>query len=95
MRVVTGWILAVVGVLGSGATGLVVVQTVTDADRLAGLIVTAMFAVVTLSSLGGAWLLLRRRGTQRKPTLGWEPAPGEGWLPPQAWAEFPDVLPSR
>lgn len=96
MRVLTGWILAVVGVLGSGATGLVVVQTVTEADRLAGLIVTAMFAVVTLGSLSGAWLLLRRRGpTQRRATLGWEPETGEGWLPPQAWAELPDVLPSR
>jgi len=58
MRILIGWILAVVGVLGSGATGLVVVQTVTDADRVAGLILTAMFAVATLGSLGGAWLLL-------------------------------------
>lgn len=96
MRVLTGWILAVVGVLGLGATGLVAVQTVTDEDRLAGLVVTAVFAVVTLGSLGGAWLLLRGRGTQRRPTLGWEPQPGEGgWLPPQEWAELPDVLPSR
>ncbi len=95
MRILIGWILAVVGVLGSGATGLVVVQTVTDADRVAGLILTAMFAVATLGSLGGAWLLLRGRGTQRQPTLGWEPEPGEGWLPPQTWAELPDVLPSR
>lgn len=95
MRVLTGCILAVVGVLGSGVTGLVAVQTVTDADRLSDLILTAVFAVVTLGSLGGAWLLLRRRGPQRRPTLGWEPEPGKGWLPPRAWAELPDVLPSR
>ncbi|MGH3771860.1 MAG: hypothetical protein ACRDRW_10750 [Pseudonocardiaceae bacterium] len=91
----TGWFLAVVGALGSGATGVAVVQAVTDGDRLDGLIGTAMFAAVTLGCLGGAWLLLRRRGTPRQPTLGWEPEPGEGWLPPRAWAEFPDVLPSR
>jgi len=90
-----GWVLAVVGALGSGLTGLAVVLAVTDADRLTGLVVTAILAVVTLGCLGGAWRLLRRRGTRRRPTLGWEPEAGEGWLPPQAWAELPDVLPSR
>jgi hypothetical protein len=95
IRVLIGWILAVVAALGSGLTGLATVQAVTDADHLAGLVVTAMCAVVTLGSFGGARVLLRRRGTQRQPTLGWEPEPGGGWLPPQAWAELPDVLPSR
>jgi hypothetical protein len=95
LRSVAGWVLAVAGAVGSGLVGMATAQAMTYTDRLLSLILIAILAVITLGCLGGAWMLLRRRGTRRQPTLGWEPEPGEGWLPPQAWAELPDVLPSR
>lgn len=94
-RRLVGWLLVVLGVLGSSVAGLSAAMAVTDEDHLPGVVGFAILASITLVCLGGAWLLLHRRGTRRRPALSWEPSPGEGWLPEQAWRELPDVMPRR
>lgn len=94
VRRLSGWLLVVLAVLGSGLTGLAIAIAATDDDHAPGAVGSTIVAAITLGCLGGAWLLLRRRGT-RRPTLEWEPGGGDGWLPQQAWAELPDVLPRR
>lgn len=95
VRSLTGWLLAVLGVLGSGLTGMAAAQAVTYSDHLPGVLSSAILAAVTLACLGGARLLLRRRGTRRQPTMDWTPSPGDGWFPQQAWAKLPDVEPRQ
>ena len=90
-----GWVLVVAGVVGSGLTGMSAGQAVTYSDRLPAMLTAAILGTITLACLGGAKLLLRRRGNQGVPSLDWEPSPGTGWLPQHAWAQLPDVLPRR
>jgi hypothetical protein len=97
VRTLIGRSLVVLGVLGSGLTGMSAAQAVTTSDHLPPALAAAILAGITVSCLGGARLLLRRRGSsnQGSPTLDWEPRPGDGWLGQQAWAQLPDVLPRR
>lgn len=95
VRRLAGWVLVVFGVLGAGLTGMSIAQAATYSDYLPAAVAAAIFAVITLGCLGGGWLLLRQRSTRRPPTMEWQPCPGQGWLPQQAWAELPDVQPRR
>lgn len=93
-RALTGWLLLVAGVVGSGLTGMSAGQAVTYSDHLPAAVATAILATITLGCLGGARVLLRR-GKRGTPTLDWKPGPGAGWLPQRAWAQLPDVQPRR
>lgn len=95
VRGVLGWVLLVTGVIATGLTGMSAGQAVTYSDHLPAVLVTAILGTITLACLAGARILLRRRDTTVTPTLDWEPGPGAGWLPPQAWAQLPDVQPRR
>jgi hypothetical protein len=95
VRRLTGRLLLVAGVIGSGLAGMSAGQAVTYEDRLPAVLATAILGTITLACLGGAKLLLRQRGNRGAPTLDWEPSPGAGWLPQHAWAQLPDVLPRR
>lgn len=90
-----GWVLLVTGVVASGLTGMSAGQAVTYSDRLPAVLATAILGLITLGCLAGARILLRRRGNRDAPTLDWEPSPGAGWLPQQAWEQLPDVQPRR
>ncbi|MGH4015366.1 MAG: hypothetical protein ACRDSL_15865 [Pseudonocardiaceae bacterium] len=95
IRRLGGSLLVVVGILGTGLTGLAVAQAVSGEDVTASVVVIGTCALITLGAVYGAWVLLRRRGERDGPILGWEPGPGHEWLPPEAWADLPDVLPNR
>ena len=95
MRSLIGWLLVVLGVLASSLAVMAAAMAVTDYDHLPGIVIFAILAAITLGCLGGAWRLLRRRHTRQRPTLTWDPRPGEGWLPQHAWRELPDVLPGQ
>jgi hypothetical protein len=85
----------VLGVLGSGLTGMSAAQAVTTSDHLPPALAAVILAGITVGCLGGARLLRRRGSNHVSPTLDWEPRPGDGWLAQQAWAQLPDVLPRR
>lgn len=93
IRRLGGLLLVIVGILGTGLTGLAVAQAVTGDDVTASVVVIGTCVVITLSAWYGAWVLLRRRGPRGGPTLGWEARPGDEWLPHEAWVDLPDALP--
>ncbi|MGH3938099.1 MAG: hypothetical protein ACRDTG_05600 [Pseudonocardiaceae bacterium] len=93
IRRLGGLLLVIIGILGTGLTGLALAQALTGTDMLASVVVVGTCVVITLGASGGTWALLRRRGPQSDPALGWQPEPGQKWLPQQAWVGLPDVLP--
>ena len=95
VRRLTGRLLLVAGVIGSGLAGMSAGQAVTYEDRLPAVLATAILGTITLACLGGARIQLRRRGGPSAPALDWEPGPDASWLPQQAWAQLPDVQPRR